>query len=174
MNSILSEGLKAGDLKDLILPMISIDEFESKITPDAVVIAFFVDDKDPAQDLSNFMEKDISDLIDSDVSPAPNEEGYYLVFVEFMRDKYLPDNILSLISSVSLVANIDEWEFKPYKVDKIYPLTKENIEKLEKEIKDIENEINTLINTTEKQLWINELDDFIIQYKKWLVIKKEE
>lgn len=112
----LNEGLKENDLADLVLPLISVDEYESKIDDDAIVIGFYVQDNDPAQDLNRFIQKSAVNLLDTDVSPAPNEDGYFLVFVELMRDSALPGKIMDILESLEGLTAIraNQWKFKPY------------------------------------------------------------
>src|SRR5690606_30290855 len=82
-SKLLKESLFPGDLKDLIKPVVSIDEFEPKIDPAAIVLAFYAREEDPAFDLSRFIEfGPINSVLDTEVSPAPDEDGFYLVFVE--------------------------------------------------------------------------------------------
>lgn len=122
----LAEGMQANDLDFLIMPLISIDEYESKIDDRrAVVVGFYVTDNDPALELSAFIEKGTVPVLDTEVSPAPTEDGYYLVFVEMDRNEKLPDTIMELIDSVDMLTNVDEWQFSPYhsKEDENYPLT---------------------------------------------------
>ncbi len=124
--SKLIEGMQANDLDFLIMPLISIDEYESKIDDRrAVVIGFYVTDNDPASELSAFIEKGTVPVLDTEVSPAPTEDGYYMVFVEMDRNEKLPEAIMELIDSVDLLTNVDEWQFSPYhsKDDENYPLT---------------------------------------------------
>src|SRR6056297_3156277 len=84
MNKKIIESLFPGDLENLVSSTISIDEYESKIDPEAIVLAFFVKSEDPAYDLSRFIEfGPFSYILDTEVSPAPDENGNYLVFVEF-------------------------------------------------------------------------------------------
>lgn len=111
MSCDLSEGLKANALDHLVLPMISIDEYESKINDRRViVVGFFVFDKDPAHDLSNFIDGGTSDVLDTDVSPAPTPDGYYLVFVEIMRNKNFPKVLLKILSELKNLCTIDSWQ----------------------------------------------------------------
>ena len=46
--------------------------------------------------------------------------------------------------------------------------TKQKIENLENDIKTTKTEIKTIQNTTEKQMWINDLDTFTKAYTQWL------
>ena len=50
--------MKHHDLVDLVIPKISLDEFSPKTgeNKDVIVVGFYVDDLDPAKDLSNFIE----------------------------------------------------------------------------------------------------------------------
>jgi hypothetical protein len=125
------EGLRAGDLKELVLPLISIDEYKSKLGNDkeVIVVAFFVEDEDPANDLSRFIEKGANKILDTEPSPAPNEDGYYLVFVEYPRGDKFPEELMELIGEIKVLVDVDIWKFKPYKHKKVENLTKENVEK---------------------------------------------
>lgn len=131
MNKKVYEGLEGGDLDDLVLPLISIDEYSSKLARDSevIVVAFFVDDLDPANDLSKFILKSAIDIIDTDVSPAPNEEGYYVVFVEFTRNKKFPEKMISMIESINNLTQNNKWQFTPYNSDKLFELDEENLNK---------------------------------------------
>lgn len=112
--SKLTEGLRTGDLEFLILPTISIDEFESKIDHDAIVVGFYVDDDEPANDLLNFIEGDPSEILDVEVSPAPDEKGQYVVFVEFLRDEKFPEKLDSVLLSLESLTKIEEWKYTYY------------------------------------------------------------
>lgn len=122
----LAEGMQANDLDFLIMPILSVDEYESKIDDRrAVVVGFYVSDADPAAELAAFIEKGTVPVLDTEVSPAPTEDGYYLVFVEMDRNDKLPKAILKLIDSINKLTNVEEWQFSPYHSDEDenYPLT---------------------------------------------------
>jgi hypothetical protein len=127
----LNEGLLEGDLENLVLPLISIDEYESKLADngEVIVIAFFCDDSLPAQDLANFLLKSPVDIIDADCSPAPNQEDYYLVFVEIPRNKKFPEKVVELVDSIKGLTKNEKWQFTPYGSDKLYDLSIENMKK---------------------------------------------
>lgn len=127
MNYNLTEGLRAGDLADLVLPVISIDEYESKIEDDGLVVAFRVDDEEPGKDLTRFIEKSNINVLDAELSPGPDSKGYFYVFVEFIREEDFPSEILKMLGQVSNVAGIKKWRMKTYHEDKIVPVTEENI-----------------------------------------------
>lgn len=137
MKSNLTEGLKIGDLEGLVLPLISIDEYESKISKDAIVVGFFVDDEEPANDLSRFIEKGHINVLDTDVSPAPDQYGYFMVFVEFIRDRDFYKKLMKIINMIDKLVDNKKWKFKAYGVGKIHEL---NLENLKKYVKVQENE----------------------------------
>jgi DNA topoisomerase-2 len=50
---------------------------------------------------------------------------------------------------------------------KIRSFSKQKLEELNGEIQKLEGQIRTLRNKTEKQIWMEELDEFVEQYNKW-------
>jgi len=117
-------GLRFEELKGMLLPLISVDEFEPKTgtTEEVIVIAFFCKDELPAVDLDEFIDKSIIEFIDSEVSPNPNEDGYYLVFVEFKRQPNFWMKFYDLVADIENVAGEVKWSVQPYLVDKLYAL----------------------------------------------------
>jgi hypothetical protein len=110
--SNLHEGLSRHALEHLILPVLSIDEYESKISDKrAVVIGFFVQDEAPAKDLSHFIERSSLPILDTEVSPNPTEDGFYITWVELRRSKDLPTVLSDLLSDIENLCKIDEWQF---------------------------------------------------------------
>jgi DNA polymerase III psi subunit len=119
MTQRITEGLMAGDLKDLVLPMLSVDEFSSKIDDNTtIVVGFYCFEEDPAHDLANFVERSPAPVLDTDVSHAPSREGYYLTFVEIKRNHQFPQNLLNILKEVSNLTNISQWQFTSPKVTK--------------------------------------------------------
>lgn len=129
-NSNITEGLRPNDLRDLLIPLISIDEYESKIgsTDEVMVVGFFVESEDAADDLSRFITRSANEMLDTDVSPAPTESGYFLVFIEFKREDNLFEQINEILKEISNVVNIDpeDWTFKAYQAEEVQPFTEEN------------------------------------------------
>ncbi len=140
----LLEGLKEGDLENLVLPLISIDEYESKLDKDAIVVAFFVQDYEPAKDLNRFIQKGDVNLLDTDVSPAPNEDGYFLVFVELMRNTSVPDKILHIIDTINNLVSNNTWQFCTYGHDnEVFPCDKRHLDIMIR-TKPVEHEIEDM------------------------------
>lgn len=125
----LTEGLRAGDLDNLILPVVSVDEYESKTLDDALVVGFQVNDKEPATDLKKFIFKSGLDLLDVDVSPGPDENDNYFVFVEFIRDKEFVKKFNDLLEIVKKTTNISKWMIQSYHENKLYEYSEDNIKK---------------------------------------------
>ena len=53
-------------------------------------------------------------------------------------------------------------------------VTREKIEKLQKDIDSFTRELKKLLNTTEKEMWLEDLDDFLVKYNKWLKTMEKE
>lgn len=109
---ILTEGLRRNDLKNLVGDVISIDEYNSKIDDSAIVLAFYVKDRSAAQDLNRFVQKSYVDLLDTDISPAPDVKGYYMVFVELPLNLKIADAIQNILRDVGSLAGIDKWRMR--------------------------------------------------------------
>ena len=122
--------IQNNDLIDLIQSTFSVDQYKSKIGDDknVVVLAFEVKDADPAKDLSQFIETG-HDTIDVDVSPGPDKDGNYKVFVELQRNSKLfdaIDNILKDITRIDESAN--NFMFNAYKSDMPSNWNRQNFE----------------------------------------------
>tara|TARA_B100000073_G_scaffold235761_1_gene197226 strand:- start:1508 stop:1912 length:405 start_codon:yes stop_codon:yes gene_type:complete len=111
----IKEGLVYGDLEKLVLPKLSIAEYEPKTgnEEDVIVIAFYVKDDKPAQDLASFMEKGATDILDTEVSPNPDDDGNYLVFVE-IKNENIMDTVMKLLEDVNRIVKVESWSFAFY------------------------------------------------------------
>lgn len=111
-DGVISEGLKRHALQDLVLPLLSIDEYESKISDKrAIVVGIYVLDEDPAIDLSNFIDRGSSPLLDTEVSPAPTPEGHFMVFVEMARNDSFPTALVDLLREIENICDVPKWSF---------------------------------------------------------------
>ena len=124
-------GIKAGDLVDTILSKISIDEFEPKTgkSKDVTVVGFNVTEESAGQDLNNFLNSSIHDIRDVEVSPNPNKQGYFMVFVELDRNEKVFDNIMELVSDVKNVSGNLKWKASTHLTDEYYPLESEELKR---------------------------------------------
>lgn len=122
-NKKLFEGLRKGDLNELIDNNVSIDRYKSKMGDDdgIVVLGFKVMHKEAATDLVEFIESGYDWILDANQSPATDEKGKVTVFVEFNRRNNAPDKIMELLSEVNHVCGEKlNWTFSYYKNE--YPL----------------------------------------------------
>ena len=103
--------VKYGEMTNLVNSIVSIDQYKPKIgeASETVVMAFEVDVEQAASDLSNLIETDIVESLDVDVSQGPNNRGKHMVFVEFTRGPKLYENIKNILTVVSNVTTITEW-----------------------------------------------------------------
>jgi hypothetical protein len=111
-SDLLNEGLRRNDLKNLVSDVVSIDEYNSKIDESAIVLAFYVKDRSAAQDLNRFIQKSYVDLLDTDISPAPDVRGYYMVFVELPLNNKLAEAIQNILRDVGALAGINDWRMR--------------------------------------------------------------
>lgn len=108
--------LTNGDLSGTILPIISIDEFEPKAGKDldVIVLAFYITDLDPAEDLNTFIQRGFIDTLDVEVSPNTDEEGRYLVFVEMERNDTFFNKFRALVKDIENVSGKMDWKVSTY------------------------------------------------------------
>jgi len=108
--------LKNGDLVGTVLPEVSIDEFEPKAgnVEDVIVVAFYLQDEEPAEDLNTFIQRGFIDTLDVEVSPSTDEEGRYLVFVEMSRNETFPEKFLALLQDVENCTKEMDWKIRTY------------------------------------------------------------
>jgi hypothetical protein len=140
---LLFENLFNGDLADMIRPVISIDDFESKIDDEVIVIAFYAKNDESAEDLSVFLERSkLDQILDTEVSSTPNKDGDYLIFVELDVKTSTISEVADLIIEISKIAALltdeQDWKIKNIRFlkNKVYPATETNIKILLKKIKE--------------------------------------
>jgi hypothetical protein len=113
----LNEELLAGDLRMLVDNIFEIDSYASKMgsDEDVVVMSFTVEQKEPAEDLVNFIERGYEFVLDADSTPGELQDGKYKVFVEMERNRHVPEQILELLYGVGNLCEIDNFKFRYYK-----------------------------------------------------------
>jgi hypothetical protein len=111
--------LMHGDLKGTVLPDVSIDEFTPKAgdVKDVIVVAFYLTDQEPAEDLNTFIQRGVIDTLDVEVSPNTDEDGRYLVFVEMSRNDTFPNKLQALVKDISNLSGKLDWKIKTYLSD---------------------------------------------------------
>lgn len=108
----LEEGLRPGDLEHLILNKVSIDQFEPKTGSDkeVLVMGLYSKDEEPAHDLARFIERGYVGVKDTEVSPGPDEDGNYMVFVEINKDKETMKRVVEILNDIKSVTTVREWQ----------------------------------------------------------------
>lgn len=115
---IYERALRPLVLKDLVHPVISVDEYTPKIDDSNIVVMFLVKDNfDAAYDLSSFIERSPVDVIDTEAAETPNVDGLYQVFVEFERDGEFPNKLISLIKSIENICPDPGWKLQMYGIN---------------------------------------------------------
>lgn len=127
--NMLSESLKANDLRHFVTKVFEVDAFKSKIgdDEDVVVVSFTVDGEDPANDLENFIEMGYDFVLDADTSPGETEDGNYKVFVELERGKHVAKQISEILDGVKKLTGMDSFRFRYFKGFKSHDATEENL-----------------------------------------------
>ena len=125
----LFEGLRANDLEGLVNNIFTVDQYSSKMgeDKDIVVLGFRVNDKFPAIDLMEFVEKGYAFILDADMSTGEERDGNYQVFIELERTRKLPGQIKGLLEGISQLCNCWDWKFRYHKDLESLSVTEENI-----------------------------------------------
>jgi len=118
-----NEGLEKGDLERLVSTKITVDEYKSKMGTDEeiVVLSFFVQGKEPALDLVNFIEKSYEWVVDADASSGEVDNGKYIVFVEIEREPNIAEHIVEMLTDLQ---NLTEHDLKSWDMEYFKPRKK--------------------------------------------------
>jgi hypothetical protein len=126
-----NENLEQGDLKKVIEPYLTIDEYKSKMgnDEDVLVIKFEARDEDPGMDLVSFIEKGYEWVMDAECAEGEELDGNYQVFIEADRTPRTIQNLIKMLDDLTNLTEItmDEWEFSYYKDRSRKPLTLDNL-----------------------------------------------
>lgn len=123
--------LREEDLKNTVLKKISIDEFEPKTgtSEEVLVLGFQLSENLPSKDLYKFLNNSIIEMRDIEVSPNPNPDGYYMVFVEMDRQEEVLNNIKSVVKEVERLSGKLNWEVSTTLSEEIIELDNEELVK---------------------------------------------
>lgn len=113
----LNESLLAGDLRMLVNHIFEVDSYASKMgsDKDIVVLSFTVEEKEPALDLVNFVERGYDFVLDADATPGELNDGRYKVFVEIERNNRISEQIIEVLDGVGKLAAIEGFKFRYHK-----------------------------------------------------------
>jgi len=117
--------LKNGDLKHQLLKKVSIDEFKPKSgsSADVLLVGFYVREQHAAEDLYNFLNFSRLHNRDIEISPNPNDDGYYVVFAEFDRQPGVENLLNQLLGEVERLTGKLQWEVRTHLMDDYLPIT---------------------------------------------------
>ena len=123
--------LRQQDLKNTMLKKISLDEFEPKTgeTKDVMVVGFHIHAQQAGKDLYRFLNHSIHEIRDVEVSPNPNPENYFMVFVEMDRNENSLDNIKSLVNEIENISGDLDWNISTLLSEKLIDLQSEELNK---------------------------------------------
>lgn len=122
--------IKNGDLADTFLSKISIDEFEPKTgdVEDVIVVGLYALEEGAAKDLYGFLNSSVYDIRDVEVSPNPNSDGYYMLFMEIDRNAEACEAIRNIIKDVENATGKLKWKASTHLTDEYYPLGSTELE----------------------------------------------
>ena len=126
----LQENLRPLDLRFLVMPYVSVDQYTSKINSDNITIAFFCEEKRIAEELIDFIEKMyFIELVDIELGETLTDDGKHIVYVEFERNLEFPELLLDMIDSINLLIGnkIEDWKFQTFGMDDYEELSVEAI-----------------------------------------------
>lgn len=154
----INEGTEKGDLRNLVHNDLHIDEYKSKMgnDEDICVLSFKIRDREPAEDLVNFIEKGYDWVLDADVSSGEISDGDFLVFVEAERNKSLPNDIYQLLQDVMNLTgqDLEDWAATYPKTKSKVNLTLKNLQKI---IPATKEEYQSLLSDSEVEQQLDEL-----------------
>lgn len=122
-------GLQANDLIHTIDKVFEIDSYASKMGDDKniVTLSFSLTGKEAATDLSNFLERGYSFILDSDVTEGEQSDGTYKVFVEMERNRDVAENIYEILDGIKKLAGKEDFKFRYYKGFRSHEATQDNL-----------------------------------------------
>ena len=105
----LLEGLDYHDMKNVVLPNLSIDEYAAKMGDDSdiVTLAFTVKSNLAGKDLVSWLEIGYDYVLDASVSEGELEPGKWLVFVEMKRRSNVPKKIIDILTDLRTLTDLD-------------------------------------------------------------------
>lgn len=117
--------IKRGELQHTVSPLVSVDEFEPKagLSRELIVLGIKLMNETAAKELDIFIQRGDLKIIDSEPSPNPDENGKYVLFVEFRRDEQFKENLSHFLKDIENVTGKMKWMIKPYLSDEHFKLS---------------------------------------------------
>jgi len=124
-------GIKVDELKDTMLGKVTIDTFEPKTgeSKDVIVVGFHTVDEKVGQDVYEFLNTGVTNVRDVEVSPNPNPDGYYMVFVEIDRNEQSLNVIKEICKDLNNIAGNMKWTGQTHLTDDFHGILNDSINK---------------------------------------------
>ena len=121
--------LKEGDLKSTVLKKISIDEFEPKTgdAADVMVLGMYLNEMAPAKDLYHFINNSIIEIRDVEVSPNPNTDNYFMLFLEIDRTEDSISKVKDIVKEVERLSGGLDWTVSTTLAEQEFKLDDDNL-----------------------------------------------
>ena len=103
----LTEGVKAGDLENILVPMISLDEYVPKHNDDNIVLAFYIKNEPEAIDPLMMFCETLPGVSHVDAGDADTMKRTSIIYCELKRDISTKDIMKRLIKDVLMIGNLD-------------------------------------------------------------------
>ena len=160
---MINEALRHNDLEGVITNKISVDEFEPKTgeKEDIAVIGFYVTEQEAGTDLAKFIAKSVHEHRDVEVTPNPNEDNLYMVFVEVDRKEGVVQGLKDLVEDIVNISGKLEWKVKPLLSDSEIALDDPVLETIIKQSPETYQTKEAYEEQIEKDR-LTEIEDFII------------
>jgi len=112
VDRMLTEGLVRGDLENILLPRVSIDEYvPADPDTDNVVVAFFIKGEPKATiPLKNFVEHS-SGVLSTDYGDSETIVNTQIVYAEFDRENLELDDIHGLMVQIAMLSGLEVDDF---------------------------------------------------------------
>lgn len=173
MSKILNEkSLKPEVLKDLVHPIISIDEYTPKINDNNIVVNFKVlDNFDAAYDLSSFIERSPEEVVDTEAVETPDVDGFYNVFVEMERNAEFPESLVRLVKDIENLSPNVQWKLQLYRVNDPVDLDVKKLSKnmqlnAESELREFFDYAPVQVNILEEGFELKSVYGSVLKYSK--------
>jgi len=171
----LNEGLDFHDLKGMVNPKITVDEYAAKMGEDSdiVTLTFQVNSKLAGEDLCSWLELGYDFVLDASTSDGEIEPGKYLVFVEMKRRGNIPNKIITILDDLQTLTDMDVKEYTIEIDNETYDAEADILKqvmilnpadyKREKGLEDELNEMRQIAGLSNKNIYDN-IDEEIKKY----------
>lgn len=122
--------LNIGDLNGVLVDLVSIDQYQSKLSDDNIVVSFTVKFLEASNDLREFVDRGDFGVLDSETILTSDLSNNYQLLLEFNRDKKFLHYILKLTKYLIKMSDVSKFKFVSFLSNDYVTLNKTNILKL--------------------------------------------